>query len=646
MKKLSTKLKFRMGSAVILILFCAVAAIAVYNYQIKIATNDIYRETEIFIATADATRTYVKDVLRPTITELLPEGAFVPHAMSTSFVGREIMERLKQRFPRFIYKRAAGNPMNPINQADGFETAMLAWFSGHRDQNEWHGIIEKDHRAYYTRLRAIYAENECLACHGRPEDAPPAVKEIYGENSGYYYTVGEVVAADTIYIPVDVTFIRIKEAAWMVFLIAMPSLFFLLGLFHLLFNRTVVLELKGILSKFRTILGPGEKKADIQLIGSGDEIDQLKSAFEIAAMDLQKAHDDLSDSESKYRMLFESSQDPILIIDRNARIMNINQAGMALFGFADITAVCSQGTVYPLFWNKADGESLFDEAKTNHSIRGRELYMRDRNGKKLMVMLSATVRLGENEEFAGMDATLRDITDKQRLENQLAKTEKLASIGQLASGVAHEINNPLGVIRCYTNLIEKSAGPETPIMNDIRIIRKHTDQCKTVVEALLNFARVPEAKKRQMDIHSCLDDVLNVLEIQMDKQHFIVQREFNGDVPLIVMDVYQIQQVFMNLLINAKQAMPEGGRILVRTRFHKDRSMIAVDISDTGQGIPEDHINKIFDPFFTTKQPGQGTGLGLSVSYGIVKQHGGDIEVNSNPAMGTTFTVLLPIEQC
>jgi hypothetical protein len=146
--------------------------------------DEIYKETQLLESVADATRTYVKDLLRPHVAALMPPDGFMPQAMSTSYVGREVMSRIRERFPEFEYRRAAANPMNPINQADGFEKEMLRWFDGNRDHDQWQGMITKTGQAYYARMRAIYAESECLQCHGVPADAPADMKNIYGHRRG------------------------------------------------------------------------------------------------------------------------------------------------------------------------------------------------------------------------------------------------------------------------------------------------------------------------------------------------------------------------------------------------------------------------------------------------------------------------------
>lgn len=644
MKKYSIKKRFQIGVFCILLPFGAVVSIGIYYYLKDLVTDGIYRETEIFIGAADATRTYVKDVLRPKVYELVSADTFIPHAMSTTYVGREIMGRLRDKFPDFQYKRAAENPMNPVNQADNLETNMLRWFENRRDKNEWQGLIEKNNLAYYTRFRAIYAESECLRCHGNPQDAPAEMKAIYGTRGGYNYNIGDVVAVDTVYIPVGVSFIRIKEAAWTVFLIAVTSLIALLGLFYLLFNRTVTSDLKKLLTRFQSISDSPAQVPTDKNFHPEDEFEQLREAFENVATDLMQTHEELKASESKYRLLFETSRDAIMIIGQDTCLVDINEAGIKLFGFKNRTEALSIQAFYQLFRDTRHADSFFEIMEEKGFIQGHEVDMVDRRGKKLIVLISATVRKDENNHFSGIDVMLRDITESKRLEKHLAQTEKLASIGQLASGVAHEINNPLGVIQCYSNLIAKGPEQEAQVKKDIEVIQKHTEQCKNVIEALLNFARVSEPLKTESDIQECIEEVLAVIEPQIGTENITVHRNFPADLPRIIIDSAKIKQVMMNLLLNARQAMPEGGKIQIRVTVNAEKRILTVAITDAGTGIAEKNIDRIFDPFFTTKGSGKGTGLGLSVSYGIVKQHGGEIEVDSKPGNGSTFKILLPLK--
>ena len=391
----------------------------------------------------------------------------------------------------------------------------------------------------------------------------------------------------------------------------------------------------------RVLLGPTNWPLDDSV---RNEVEQLKGAFEIAAQELQQAHNDLKASETKYRLMFETSQDAIIIVDGREVVRDINSAGIELFGFVDRDEALSMETFYQIFFDTRDAVTFTRTVREKGFVKDLEVEMVDRLGSIMIIMVSATARRDEAGTFAGITAMLRDVTEMRRMDKHLAQTEKLASVGQLASGVAHEINNPLGVIQCYANLIAKSQPADSQILDDVKIINKHTDQCRSVVEALLNFSRADEPRMKATDINACTEEVIAVLGLQLQKDKLKIERDFDPHLPPITVDGNKIKQVLMNLLINASQAMPDGGNMTVATRLMNDGRHLSIAIADTGMGIPRENIPKIFDPFFTTKGPEKGTGLGLSVSYGIVQQHGGHISVDSPLGRGTTFTILLPTD--
>ena len=228
-------------------------------------------------------------------------------------------------------------------------------------------------------------------------------------------------------------------------------------------------------------------------------------------------------------------------------------------------------------------------------------------------------------------------------EKQMAQADKLASIGQLSSGIAHEINNPLGIILGYTQLLLRSEDPESQKHEDLKTIEKHVKSCKTTVEDLLNFARSSKPKKEFFNIHETIDDVLNFVRHRSDMHGMFMDRRYGPEVPRMLMDEKKIKQVLINLLMNAKHAVGETGAITVATAYDSERDRVSVMVQDTGYGIEKKNFSRIFDPFFTTKPTGEGTGLGLAVSYGIVKTHGGDLLVESRPGKGSTFTMVLPV---
>ncbi len=230
----------------------------------------------------------------------------------------------------------------------------------------------------------------------------------------------------------------------------------------------------------------------------------------------------------------------------------------------------------------------------------------------------------------------------QNTQDQLVQSEKLASLGQLAAGVAHELNNPLAAILLYSETMLKEHGESSPFHNDLKTIVSETKRCKRIVSDLLNFARQSQLVTQPTDIHAIIHELLEFAprRIKTVQVNFIT--DLDPNLPLIDADPSQLRQVLLNLMTNAVEAMPEGGTVTVRTR-KAPAGMVTIEIQDTGVGIPPENLNKLFTPFFTTKPIGKGTGLGLAIVYGIVKMHRGQISATSKVNKGTTFTVTLPI---
>jgi signal transduction histidine kinase len=223
----------------------------------------------------------------------------------------------------------------------------------------------------------------------------------------------------------------------------------------------------------------------------------------------------------------------------------------------------------------------------------------------------------------------------------MAQTDKMASIGQLSAGIAHGINNPLGIILGYTQLLIRDENVESERYADLKIIEKHAKNCRSVVEDLLNFARSSQTEKEAVKIHKVMDEVLNFIQHHSEIYNIEIEKNYDVSIPPLLLDEKKIKHALMNLIMNAKHAVGESGTIRLSTEYNRSTNQVTIKIADTGYGIEKKNISRIFDPFFTTKPTGEGTGLGLSVSYGIIKNHGGNIFVESVPGKGATFTVVL-----
>jgi two-component system NtrC family sensor kinase len=231
----------------------------------------------------------------------------------------------------------------------------------------------------------------------------------------------------------------------------------------------------------------------------------------------------------------------------------------------------------------------------------------------------------------------------QHIQGQLVRSEKLASLGELVAGIAHEINNPLTGIMVFSSLALENPRLHPGLRPDIETIFRETQRCAGIVQGLLEFSREATPEKGQESVNNILEKALRLLENQAGFHDIVIHRQLDPNLPKILVDANQLNQVFINIILNAAQAMSGGGELTLTTGLDEARHQLFVRVRDTGCGIPQENIKRIFDPFFTTKEQG-GTGLGLSVSYGIIENHGGTIEVESEEGKGTTFVVILPLE--
>jgi two-component system, NtrC family, sensor kinase len=268
-------------------------------------------------------------------------------------------------------------------------------------------------------------------------------------------------------------------------------------------------------------------------------------------------------------------------------------------------------------------------------------HLNTRSNKHLVINASIAPLLAKNGARLGRLILLDDITQRVRLEDQMVQTEKLTSLGLLAAGVAHEVNTPLAVISNYIQMLAKQIPSGDPRQKTIERIVKQTFRASEIVNNLLNFSRTGGTEPVEVDLNSVLEETLTLVQHPFKSAQVNVVKNYQERLPVILGSTTRLQQVFLNLFMNARDAMPGGGMLEVRTGSRN--GSVEVEVTDTGAGIPPEHLKRIFDPFFTTKATGRGTGLGLSVSYGIIKEHAGKVDVRSTPGKGTSFRLEFPV---
>jgi hypothetical protein len=267
---------------------------------------------------------------------------------------------------------------------------------------------------------------------------------------------------------------------------------------------------------------------------------------------------------------------------------------------------------------------------------------RTNDGRDRIVNISAAPLLGEEGAY-GSVVMVDDVTDQTELESQLRQSDRLASVGLLAAGVAHEVNTPLAGISGYVQMLQRKIPKSDPRHPILEKIEKQTFRASRIVNNLLNFSRQQPSEMQALDVNDLVSETLALAELPLSKRNVRVETDLAETLPPVWGDPGKLQQVLMNLVLNARDSMPNGGDLRIHTARHNGE--VVVEVADTGAGIAAEEINKIYDPFFTTKGTSKGTGLGLSVSYGIIQEHRGTITVRSEPGNGTCFRVALPLAE-
>ncbi|MGQ9647102.1 MAG: PAS domain S-box protein [Thermodesulfobacteriota bacterium] len=351
--------------------------------------------------------------------------------------------------------------------------------------------------------------------------------------------------------------------------------------------------------------------------------------------------------------LIESSVDGIIAADMKGNIFIFNKGAEALTGYraeevigkVHITQIYPQGVAKEIM-KKLRSPDFGGVGKFAPS----QLNVVNKYGEEIPIQLSATLIYdGEGREVASV-GIFTDLRPRIKIERKLQEThlqlvssEKMASLGKLAAGIAHEINNPLGGILIYASLMMEDLPEGDPKRGDLARIVQEASRCKEIVKSLLEFARQTEPKMEPTDINRAITDGLFFLENQALFHNVKIVKNLDPFLPFVRGNAGQLKQVLINIIVNAAEAMHGNGTLTITSSTSPDRKWVTLEFTDTGEGIKEENLTRIFDPFFTTKDVGKGTGLGLSTSYGIVESHGGKIRVKSKVGEGTTFTIELPV---
>jgi len=420
-------------------------------------------------------------------------------------------------------------------------------------------------------------------------------------------------------------------------------------------RRTMSLPLHGLMGRIAA-LGRGLVPGDITVTGR-DEVAQLTREFNLLARNLEEARRRLLEESEHARSVIQNITDGIIGVDRTCRIRTWNRAMEERYGIPESEVL--DRDLFEAF-PALEREGLRAELERLLTGERRDFFLRNfehetlRRGR-VILNIRGSVLPGPAGEVGGAVLAIEDVTERVALEREMQQAEKLVVVGQLAAGIAHQIGTPLNVISGSAEYLMMEWGTERPRPHELEIIVAQTDRITKLIQQLLNFARPARMTMQPVKLNDLLREVVGLTEHQIAKERIKVRTEFQPDLPAIHGDSNQLEQAFLNIVINAWHAMPAGGTLTLRTRStsvadrpsRPGRRMpggVKVSISDTGVGIPAEHLPRIFDPFFSTKGIGKGTGLGLAITRRILEDHRGTIEVSSEVGQGTTFTIWLPAE--
>lgn len=563
---------------------------------------------------------YVNDDLRPVLFEVIQnnpsEKDFILEAMSTTHVRKKVFNYLKKQYPEIEYERVSFDPINPENAPKSFHKSLLK----NQDFKEFYqGIIKWEDEEYLVMAKPIYVSKHCLRCHGKLKEAPQSLKKLYSLKRDFSWKEGDLMGLEVARLSLKPAFREAKALAFSIFLICLLSSLFLLFSLEGLLYSLILKPLKFLTHHFKAL-----KKGEIPLssfinLKREDEFGLLAESFNAYLRDLEKAQKALTEHLKTLETLFESITHPIALINKDCTVEISNRAFKE-----NPYKKCHEELLLKVFKEK---KTLSEELITPE-------------GRVYQLFFYPV--FGEKDEIIKAVVLFEDITERKRMEEKLILTEKLAAIGHLSAGLAHEINNPLSGMLLMLKHLQRESLPEEEKRLYLNLIEQGLLRIQKLLQDLLNFSRSTEIRKEKTSVNELLEEVLELSSYLLEKYEITVKKDLALDLPEILLDRNKMEQVFLNIILNAIQAMEESQERVLTIKTELKNGFIRISFKDTGPGVPEAIRNRIFDPFFTTKPPGKGTGLGLSVSLVIVEKHGGKLYLDREKG-GANFIIELPL---
>jgi PAS domain S-box-containing protein len=347
-----------------------------------------------------------------------------------------------------------------------------------------------------------------------------------------------------------------------------------------------------------------------------------------------------------YKDLLKNSPDGLIVFDTSDIIHAFNKGAEEIFGYRAEEAIGNAFyfLIPPDLLEKGEVQRLQSMVDQNGRLERCCVTRLHKSGKRIKLELTRAPVLDEKGSVIGYESVFRDITQSIEFEKELLLTEKLSAVGTLVSGMAHELGTSLNIIQGHADLILTEISPDNPFAGSLKTIIQACDRMTALMKTLLLDVTHKEADIAPLDIREVIRDLLNFLRIQIKRQNIATILEMQEDIPLFMGDRTQIEEIFLNIMMNSIQAMPDGGELIIKSSTHSENGWdyLSMEIKDSGVGIPLEILSRIFEPFFTTKEVGKGTGLGLYITHNLIQRYKGRIKVESAPGCGCTVSILLP----
>ncbi|MBN2291119.1 MAG: DUF3365 domain-containing protein [Pirellulales bacterium] len=627
-----------------------------------------------------AIRKYVAENIRPEMEKRVEEGEFIPESMSTSFVARSIFDEVRKKFPDYVLKFSSDNPRNPANMAGPEEMEVIEYFRNNPGAERLVGYITIDGKEYLAHFSPRKMNESCLRCHGLPEDAPVSMLSRYGREAGFYRKVDDVIATDTVAIPLDHVDAALSSQVWKQLSAVAVGMILLFGAIILVFRWVVSRRLDKLTRHFEGAASQNEDATIAPVKDSGDdEIGILASSFNAVASKIGMLHSslerrveertaELEKSKEEYVAVTNLTGDLIIKCDTQGRWTFLNDGACNFWGMSREQML---GNSYEDLLHPDDAEmvkrKIEDMFRTGRPIRGLRNRQKTPGGWRTVEWNCYPI-LDEAGKTTGLQATGRDITDQQKAEDDLrdyaqalATANEALEISNVAieaanqakseflANMSHELRTPMTAILGYSEILLDNLEREEDIEAAFTV-KRNGEYLLDIINGILDLSKI-EAGKLEIDRAACspikvVADVASLMRVRADGKNLPLAIEYVGKIPeTIQCDSTRLRQILINLVGNAIK-FTETGSVRLVTRLVQSNDVpphLRFDVIDTGMGITPEQAAKLFKPFSqgdsSTSREHGGTGLGLAISKRLAKMLGGDISLSSVPNEGSTFSL-------